>query len=53
MFNNKLGFGQAGYVFTPESWPKWAYCDMWAPEIHRVNGNYHVYFTGRKISGTK
>ncbi len=22
--------------------------DMWAPEIHFVNGEYHVYFSGRK-----
>ena len=36
-----------GYVFPQGSWPTWAYKDMWAPEIHRVNGNYLIYFTGR------
>jgi GH43 family beta-xylosidase len=40
-----------GYVFSNKSWPKWAYTDIWAPEIHQVNGHHHVYFSARKRSG--
>jgi GH43 family beta-xylosidase len=37
-----------GHVFPQGNWPSWAINDMWAPEIHRVNDNYHVYFSARK-----
>lgn len=37
-----------GSVFPEGGWPSWAYTDMWAPEIHHVDGNFHVYFSGRK-----
>ena len=36
-----------GHVFPQDGWPTWAYRDMWAPEIHWVDGNYHVYFSAR------
>ena len=36
-----------GWVFPRGSWPSWAYTDMWAPEIHFVNGTFTVYFTAR------
>ena len=36
---------QAGYVFPSGSWPVWATGYMWAPEIHFVNGMFHVYFS--------
>ena len=36
-----------GWVFPRGSWPSWAYIDMWAPEIHLVNGTFTVYFTAR------
>ena len=39
---------QRGYVFQGESWPSWARTDMWAPEIHFVNGRFMVYFSARK-----
>ncbi len=29
-------------------WEKRSRRDMWAPEIHFVSGEYHVYFSGRK-----
>ena len=35
-------------MFSPESWPSWAFADMWAPEIHLVDGNFLVYFSGRR-----
>lgn len=44
---------QVGYVFPEGRFPKWAYIDMWAPEIRLVNGNFYVYYTGRKKSGKK
>ena len=42
---------QKAYVFPADGWPKWAYTDIWGPEIHRINGNYYVYFSARKRSG--
>ena len=35
-----------GHVFPAGSWPDWAVENMWAPEIHFVNGTFLVYFTG-------
>ena len=39
---------QRGYVFQGDSWPTWARKDMWAPEIHFVNGRFMVYFSARR-----
>ena len=38
------------YVFPANNWPKWGYEQMWAPEIHYVNGTYYVYFSGHNIA---
>lgn len=35
------------HVFTHGQWPSWVERDMWAPEMHVVNGCYRVYYTGR------
>ena len=35
-----------GHVFPAGAWPDWAFENMWAPEIHFVNGTFVVYFTG-------
>ena len=35
-----------GHVFPAGGWPDWAIENMWAPEIHFVNGTFVVYFTG-------
>ena len=35
-----------GHVFPTGAWPSWAVENMWAPEIHFVNGTFVVYFTG-------
>jgi GH43 family beta-xylosidase len=40
-----------GYVFSKESWPIWAYTDIWAPEIHQIDGTFYVYFSARKRRG--
>ena len=34
-------------MFLKSSWPKWVRSDMWAPEIHFVNGTFYVYFSAR------
>ena len=36
-----------GYAFPGGTWPSWAYMDMWAPELHFVNGVFTLYFSGR------
>ena len=33
-------------MFPAGAWPDWAVENMWAPEIHFVNGTFVVYFTG-------
>ena len=38
---------QVAYVFLKGNWPKWVRSDMWAPEIHFVNGTFYVYFSAR------
>jgi beta-xylosidase len=48
MFSTDLvNWKTMSYVFPQDSWPVWASGDMWAPEIHRVNNNYHIYFSAR------
>jgi len=34
-----------GHVFPAGSWPSWAAKNLWAPEMHLVNGRYLVYFS--------
>ena len=34
-----------GYVFPPGGWPVWCEHNMWAPEIHHVNGRFLAYFS--------
>jgi arabinan endo-1,5-alpha-L-arabinosidase len=49
---NKLeGFHEVGKVFEPGQAPKWAKNDFWAPEIHRVDNKWVVYYTARDNSG--
>ena len=36
-----------GYAFPGGTWPSWAYMDMWAPELHFINGVFTLYFSGR------
>ena len=36
-----------GHAFPGGTWPTWAYMDMWAPELHFVNGAFILYFSGR------
>ena len=39
------------WVFSRDSWPAWARDNMWAPELHNVNGRYITYFTARDYAG--
>jgi len=39
------------WVFNRENWPGWAQDNMWAPELHNVNGRYIVYFVARDMRG--
>ena len=49
---NKLGdFKEVGKVFEPGKAPAWVQKDFWAPEIHRVDGKWVVYYTARDQSG--
>lgn len=41
-----------GRVFENANKPSWAASDFWAPEIHRVDGKYVVYFSARATTGT-
>ena len=34
-----------GYVFPAKGWPVWCDRNMWAPEIHHVNGRFLAYFS--------
>lgn len=36
-----------GYAFPGGTWPSWAYMDMWAPELHFIDGVFTLYFSGR------
>jgi len=40
-----------GHVFLPGRWPDWAARNMWAPEIHLVNGTFLVYFSASAPNG--
>jgi len=39
------------WVFGRRNWPGWARDNMWAPELHHVNGRYMVYFAARDMAG--
>ena len=34
-----------GHVFPAGGWPGWCDRNMWAPEIHHVNGRFLAYFS--------
>ena len=38
---------EKGFLFPHGEWPEWASRDMWAPELHLVDGCYRAFFTGR------
>jgi GH43 family beta-xylosidase len=40
---NSLKFAQAVVVFTPPSGGPC--CNFWAPELHRINNNWYVYYS--------
>ena len=40
-----------GHVFTRDTWPRWARDNMWAPELHHVNGRYILYYAARDERG--
>ena len=33
-------------MFTKSNWPAWIKDRLWAPELHHMNGQYLVFFTG-------
>ena len=33
-----------GHVFPNHTWPDWAASELWAPEIHFVNGRWVSYY---------
>jgi len=41
---------QKGWVFPGGKWPTWTYQDVWAPEIHFVNGQYVIIFAARQMN---
>ena len=45
-----VNWKHVGYVFPKQHEPKWVSDSFWAPEIHVVNGKFHVYYTGREAS---
>ena len=34
-------------MFGTGQWPSWSEQSSWAPEMHLVDGKYHVYFSMR------
>ena len=38
---------QMGFAFPAGQWPKWAYKNMWAPELYHFAEGYRLYFTAR------
>ena len=38
-------------MFTESNWPRWVADRLWAPELHLVNGQYRVYYTGGGTDG--
>lgn len=53
--SNLEGWTFVGYVFPQGRQPAWAATgagsDYWAPELHRLNGAYSVYFVARAAAG--
>ena len=43
--DNLIDWELQEYVFPPGSWPVWCEQNMWAPEIHHVNGRFLAYFS--------
>ena len=44
-------WADAGHIFPAASKPTWAVSDFWAPEIHKVGGQFVAYFTARHSNG--
>ena len=38
----------SGYAFTPGNGPTWALNNFWAPELHKVGGKFHIYYSARQ-----
>jgi len=40
-----------GYIFDESNFPVWSRVDddFWAPEIHIIQGRFHIYFTARDV----
>ena len=51
LITNNYKMFQKGFVFSKDTWPKWAYTDIWAPEMHKISDKYYVYFSARKRTG--
>lgn len=45
-------WSDAGHIFPNGKTPAWASGDYWAPEIHKVGGQYVAYFTAR-VAGSQ
>jgi len=48
-----VNWQKEGFVFPSGRWPSWALGYMWAPEIHYVNHQYHVYFSAKSSTNQK
>lgn len=46
-----VSWSLAGRVFASGAVPAWTSKDYWAPELHKVNDKYHVYYTARETGG--
>lgn len=46
-----VSWSAKGHIFPAGSHPAWATADFWAPEVHKVGGQYVAYFTARHTSG--
>ena len=40
-------------MIQADEWPVWGYTDAWAPEIHRVDNGFIVYFSMKKTEDGK
>ena len=47
---NLVEWEPKGFVFPAGQVPTWTYYDYWAPEIHYVNGKFHVYYSARNVA---
>jgi len=46
-----VAWKQVGYIFTEDTLPIWTIGDFWAPEIHKIEQNFVVYFAARHTTG--